>query len=49
MNIVLRDSYQADEFVMQVEEWRHKVPDDYVKSFISRVLLDVLEKRVRDF
>ena len=49
MHIVLRDSYQANEFVMEVEEWRHKVPDDYVKSFISRVLLHVLEKRVTDF
>ena len=42
LNIVQRDSYQADEIVMEIEEWKQKVADDYVKSF-SRVLLGVLE------
>ena len=42
LNIVLRDSYQTDEIVMEIEEWKQNVPDDYVKSFI-RVLLGVLE------
>ena len=41
LNIVQRDSYQADEIVMEIEEWKQKVADDYVKSF-SRVLLGVL-------
>ena len=36
LNIVLHDSYQADEIVMEIEEWKQKVPGDYVKSF-SRV------------
>ena len=42
LNIVQRDSYQADEIVMEIEEWKQKVVDNYVKSF-SRVLLVVLE------
>ena len=42
LNIVLRDSYQANQIVMKIEEWKQKVPDDYVKNF-SRVLLGVLE------
>ena len=42
LNIVLRDSYQADEIVMEIKEWKQKVPSDSVKSF-SRVLLSVLE------
>ena len=33
LNIVLCDSYQADETVMEIEEWEQKVPDNYVKSF----------------
>ena len=45
LNIVLRNSYQADEFVIEIEEWKQKVPDDYVKSFI-RVLLGVLDTSV---
>ena len=45
LNIVLRDSYQADEIVMENEEWKQKVPGDYVKSF-SRVLLGVLETSI---
>ena len=45
LNIVLRDSYQADEIVMEIEEWKQKVADDYVKSF-SRVLLGVLETSI---
>ena len=42
LNIVLRDSYQTNEIVMEIEEWKHKVSGDYVKSF-SRVLFGVLE------
>ena len=38
LNIVMCDSYQADETVIKIEEWKQKVPDDYVKNF-SRVLL----------
>ena len=45
LNIGLHDSYQADEIVMATEKWKHKVPDDYVKSF-SRVLLGVLESSI---
>ena len=45
LNIVLHDSYQADEIVMEIEEWQQKVPDDYVKSF-SRVLLIVFETSI---
>ena len=45
LNIVQRDSYQADEIVMEVEEWKQKVVDDYAKSF-SRVLLGVLETSI---
>ena len=44
-NIVLHDSYQADEIVTEIEEWRQKVPGVCVKSF-SRVLLSVLETSV---
>ena len=42
LNIVQHDSYQADKIVMEIEEWKQKVVDDYDKSF-SRVLLGVLE------
>ena len=45
LNIVLRDSYQEDEIVMEIEEWKQKIPDKYVKNFI-RVLLGVLETSV---
>ena len=41
LNIVQHDSHQADEVVMEIEEWKQKVADDYVKSF-SRILLGVL-------
>ena len=41
LNIVQRD----DEIVMEIEEWKQKVADDYVKSF-SKVLLGVLETLV---
>ena len=40
-----RDSCQADEIDMEIEEWKQKVADDYVKSF-SRVLLGVLETSI---
>ena len=45
LNIVLRNSYQADEIAMEIEEWKQKVPSDSVKSF-SRVLLSVLETTI---
>ena len=44
-NIVLHDSYQADKIVIEIEEWKQKVPVVCVKSF-SRVLLSVLETSV---
>ena len=44
-NIVLHGSYQADEIVIEIEEWKQKVPVVCVKSF-SRVLLSVLETSV---
>ena len=40
--IVLYISYQAEEIAMEIEEWKQKVPDNYVKSF-GTVLLGVLE------
>ena len=43
--IVLCDSYQEDEIVMEIEEWKQKVPDNYVQSFV-RVLLGVLETSI---
>ena len=45
LNIVQHDSYQADEIVMEIEEQKQKVADNYVKSF-SRVLLGVLETSI---
>ena len=42
LNIVLCDSYQADEIVIETEEWKQKVPDDYVKRF-GRVWLGMFE------
>ena len=45
LNIVQRNSYQADEIIMEIEEWKQKVVDDYVKSF-SGVLLGVLETSI---
>ena len=45
LNIVQRDSYQADEIAMEIEEWKQKVADDYVESF-GRVLLGVLETSI---
>ena len=42
LNIVLCDSYLADKIIMEIEEWKQKVPDGYVKSF-GTVLLGVLE------
>ena len=36
LNIVLHDSYQADEIIMKIEEWKQKVPGNYVNG-ISRV------------
>ena len=44
-NVVLHDSYQADEIVIEIEEWRQKVRSVCVKSF-SRVLLSVLDTLV---
>ena len=34
-NIVLHNSYQADEIVIEIEEWKQKDPDDCVESFIQ--------------
>ena len=34
-NIVLHNSYQADEIVIEIEEWKQKDPDVCVKSFIQ--------------
>ena len=45
LNIVQHDSYQADEIFMEIQEWKQKVADDYVKNF-SRVLLGVLETSI---
>ena len=45
LNIVPRNSCQAEETVMEIEEWKKKVPGDYVKSF-SRALLSVLETSI---
>ena len=45
LNVVLRDSYQADEIVMEIEEWKQKVPSDSVNSF-SRVLLSVVDTSI---
>ena len=45
MNIVQPDPYQADEIVMEIQELKQKVANDYVKSF-SRVLLGVLKTSI---
>ena len=45
LKIAQRGSCQADEIVEEIEEYKQKVADDYVKSF-SRVLLGVLEKSI---
>ena len=45
LNIVLHDSYQADEMVMEIDESKQKVPGDYVKNF-SRVLLCGLQTSI---
>ena len=45
LNIVQRDSYQTDEIVKEIEEWKQKVADDYVKSY-SRVFIGVLETSI---
>ena len=42
LNIVTHDLYQANEIVMEIEEWKQKVPGVHVKSFM-RVLLSVIE------
>ena len=35
LNVVHRDSYQADEIVMEVEEWKQKVAGDYEKALVE--------------
>ena len=45
LNIVLNNSYQADEIGIETGEWKQKVPYDYVKSF-GRVLLGLLETSI---
>ena len=37
MKIVQRDSYQACEIFIKIEECKQKVPDDYIKRFIRCV------------
>ena len=44
-NIVLHDSYKADENVIEMEEWKQNVPGVCVKRF-SRVLLSALETSI---
>ena len=46
LNIVQHDSYQAGEIVMEIEEWKQKVADDYARSF-GRVLLGVFKTSIR--
>ena len=36
LNIVLHNSYHADEIVTEIKEWKQKLPDDSVKIY-SRV------------
>ena len=36
LNIVLHDTYQADEIIMKIEEWKQNVPGNYFNG-ISRV------------
>ena len=45
LNIVQRDSYQAYEIVMEIEEQKQNVVGDFVKNF-SRVLVGVLETSI---
>ena len=45
LNIVLHDSYQVDEIIMEIKERKQKVPGNYVERF-SRVLLNVLETSI---
>ena len=45
LNIVLHDSYQVDEIIMEIKERKQKVPGNYVERF-SRVLLSVLETSI---
>ena len=33
LNIVLHNSYQVAEIVVELEEWKQKVPGSYVKIF----------------
>ena len=44
-NTALHGSYQADEIVTEIEEWKQKVLGASVKSF-RRILLSVLETSV---
>ena len=48
LNIVQHDSYQADEIIIEIEEWKQKVAEDYVKRF-SRVLLGALETSILSY
>ena len=45
LNAVQQDSYQVDEIVMEIEEWKQEVAGDYVKTS-SRVVLGVLETSI---
>ena len=45
LNIVLHASNQVDEIVIEIEEWKQKVPGNYVKRF-SRALLSLLKTSI---
>ena len=45
LHVVLHDSNQVDEIVMEIEGWEKKVPGNCVKSF-DRVLLSLLETSI---
>ena len=45
LNIVRQDSYQVDEIVMEIEEWKQTFPGNYVNSF-SRNFLRLLETSI---
>ena len=44
--MVLHDSNQVDQIVMEIEEWKQEIPGNYVKSF-NRVLLSLLETCIK--
>ena len=42
---IFRLNIQANEIVLEIEEWKQKFPDEYLKSF-GRFLLGVLETSI---